>query len=346
MNTAISPDDLFQYAKELNFGEVHIKFDPATQLCAIIAIHSTKRGPSLGGCRCIEYGSTADAFRDALRLARGMSYKAAVANLPLGGGKAVIMKPKQIADREAFFAMFGRFVEDLNGRYITAMDSGTEVADMDVIARYTRHVSTTSKGGDPAPFTALGVLRGIQAAIKFKQKKDSLKGLHIAIQGVGHVGYNLAKFLHEEGAVLTVCDQNPERVQRVVNEFSAKTVSSEEIYAVDCDVFAPCALGAVLNDQTIPRIKTNIVAGAANNQLAESRHDRAMWERGILYAPDFVINAGGLIHAYAEYAQSSMDEAGAHINHLFDVLLAIFDRSHHEEKPTGEIADIIAVERL
>lgn len=345
MNT-IPQDSLLYYAEELGFGDIHIKLDAATQLCAIIAIHSTKRGPALGGCRCIEYDSPADAVRDALRLARGMSYKAAISNLPLGGGKSVLIKPKPLTDREAYFAAFGRFVEELGGRYITAMDSGTEVADMDVIAKYTRHVSNTSRGGDPAPFTALGVLRGIEAAVKYKLKRDTLEGLHFAIQGVGHVGYNLALDLHQRGAKLTVCDKNPNALARCVNEFGATVVQPSEIYSVDCDVFSPCALGATVNANTISQLKAKIVAGAANNQLDKWEDDKELWRRGILYAPDYVINAGGLIHAHAEYEQSSMEESNVHIDHIYDVLLTIFERSVQEGKSTGEVADIIAAERL
>lgn len=347
MSTSALNDELFHYAQQLGFGELHIKFDEPTGLCAIIAIHSTKRGPALGGCRCLEYHSTIDAVRDALRLAQGMSYKAAISDLALGGGKSVLIKPKHINDREAYFAAFGRFIEDLNGRYITAMDSGTEVNDMDIIARYTRHVSSTSKGGDPGPFTALGVLRGIQACAKYKlNRENNLEGLHIAIQGVGHVGYSLAKNLHERGVELTICDRNPTAVEHCVRDFNAKVVTGDEIYSVDCDIFAPCALGAILNDHTIPLLKTKIVAGSANNQLAEPRHDKMMWERGILYAPDYAINAGGLIHAFAEYEQSSMEESNAHIDQIYETILMIFERSEREHKSTGEIADIIAAERL
>lgn len=345
MNTNLH-DEVFQYAKELGFGEVHIKLDPATGLFAIIAIHSTKRGPSLGGCRCIEYPSVTDAIRDVLRLAQGMTYKAAAAELPLGGGKSVLMKPAQISDRKAYFEAFGRFVDELGGRYIAAMDSGTEVADMDAIANTTRFVTNTSDNGDPAPYTALGVLRGIQAVAKFKLNRDMISGLHVAIQGVGHVGYNLAKLLHERGVRLTICDRNPIAAERAMKEFNAEVVSAEKIYSVDCDIFAPCALGAVLNDETIPQIKAGIVAGAANNQLAAPRHSVALWKRGILYAPDFVINAGGLIHALAGYEKTPDEEANAHIDRIYDTSLTIFERSEREQKCTGEIADIIAAERL
>jgi leucine dehydrogenase len=346
MNTSFH-DELLRYAENLGFGDLHIKLDAATGLCAIIAIHSTKRGPALGGCRCIEYHSVADAVRDALRLARGMSFKAAISDLPLGGGKSVLIKPKHIADRHAYFVAFGRFVNELGGRYITAMDSGTEVSDMESIAQATPYVTTVAKeNGDPGPYTALGVLRGIEAAVKFKFNRDYLEGLHVAIQGVGHVGYNLAKGLHEQGVTLTVCDRNPHAVQKCVDEFGAKAVSSEEIYQQACDIFAPCALGAIINDDTIPLLQTNIVAGSANNQLAEPRHEIILQQKGILYAPDYVINAGGLIHAFAEYDKSSTQETGKHINHIYDTLLMIFERAAREQKGTGEIADIIASERL
>lgn len=346
MNTAFD-DELFRYAENLGFGDLHFKFDKATGLQAIIAIHSTKRGPALGGCRFIEYPSVADGVRDALRLARGMSYKAAMANLPLGGGKAVLLKPKQPIDREAYFTAFGRFVDELGGRYITAMDSGTEITDMDVIAQSTPYVTTiSSHNGDPAPFTALGTECGLLAAVKFKLGRDSVEGLHIAIQGVGHVGLLLAKLLHAKGARLTVCDRNDAVVQRCVTEYGATAVSPDEIYRVPCDVFAPCALGAILNDQTIPQLQTTVVAGAANNQLAEPRHGEMLLERGILYAPDYVINAGGLIHAYAEYNNISTAGIEEQISQIYATMMTIFARAQQEQKPTYVIADIIAAERL
>lgn len=342
-----SHEDLLRYAENLGFGDLHIKLDPATGMRAIIAIHSTKRGPALGGCRFIEYDSVGDAIYDAIRLAWGMSYKAAMANLPLGGGKAVVLKPKQLTDRDAYFRAFGRFIDELGGRYITAMDSGTEITDMDTIATQTSYVTTTSsRNGDPAPFTARGVLRGIEAAVKFKLQRDDLKNLHIAIQGVGHVGYDLAIDLHKYGAKLTVCDRNPAAVQRCVDEFGATAVSLNEIYSVPCDVFAPCALGAILNDDTIPRLTTTIVAGSANNQLAEPRHAQALADRGILYAPDYVINAGGLIHALAEYKNTSLEETDQQIQHIYDILLTLFERAENEGKPTSVVADMIAQERL
>lgn len=340
-------DALLRYAEELGFGELHFKFDVATGLRAIVAIHNTKRGPALGGCRCIEYPSTDAAVRDVLRLAFGMSYKNAMANLPLGGGKSVLIKPKHIVDRVAYFQAFGAFVNELNGRYITAMDSGTGTTDMDAIATQTPYVTNLSKhNGDPAPFTALGVFKGIQAAVKFKLDRSSLEGLHVAIQGVGHVGYNIAKNLHKAGAKLTICDRDQETAQHCAEEFGATIVSPEQIYSVSCDVFAPCALGAVLNDETIPQLQTTIVAGAANNQLAEPRHAQAMRDRGILYAPDYVINAGGVIFAYAEYKEASTKAAEDHIFHIHDTLLELFERAKRENRLTSDVADIIAAERL
>lgn len=346
MNTTIN-DELFRYAESLGFGDIHFKFDSATQLCAIIAIHSTKRGPALGGCRCIEYASPGDAIKDALRLARGMSFKAAMANLPLGGGKAVLMKPKQIPDRDAYFAAVGRFVNELNGRYITAMDSGVTTHDMDMIATQTPYVTNLSAhNGDPAPFTALGVRRAIEAAVKFKLGRDSLAGLHVAIQGVGNVGYDLAKDLHHLGAKLTVCDRNSSSAQRCADELGATIVDLDAIYSVQCDVFAPCALGAVLNDTTIPLIKASIIVGSANNQLAEPRHAQVLQARDILYAPDYVASAGGLIFAYGEYKNMPDAEARPGIIQIYDTLLELFARAERENKTTSEVADIIALERL
>ncbi len=346
MNTTFH-DELLRYAESLGFGDLHIKLDHATDLCAIVAIHSTKRGPALGGCRLMEYDSMAEATRDALRLARGMSYKAAICNLALGGGKTVVVKPKQIKDRVAFFEAIGRFVNELGGRYITAIDSGTDMLDMDIINTQTPYVTTISKhNGDPAPFTATGVRVGIQAAVKFKLNKDTLDNVRVAIQGAGHVGYLLAKQLSELGAHITMCDKNVENLQRCVDEFKVQTVALDKIYEVDCDVFAPCAVGSVLNDQTISVLKASIIAGSANNQLGEMHHGRVLFERDILYAPDYLINAGGLIHAYAEYYNNSFEEAEEHILHIADQLLEVFELSAREKKPTSEIVDSIAASRL
>lgn len=340
-------EDFLDYALSHSFGDLHFKVDTATGMKAIIAIHSTKLGPALGGCRFIEYANTADAIRDVMRLARGMSYKAASVNLPLGGGKAVIIKPTKPYDREAYFHSFGRFIEDLNGRYITALDSGTRLEDMEIIAQHTRHVaSLASDNGDPSPYTARGVFSGIQAAVAFKLGKDSLKGLHIALQGLGHVGYLLAKQLHEAGVTLTVADINKEATERAAHEFGAEVVGTDVIHKVACDVFSPCALGAIINDLTINQLQTSIIAGAANNQLAHNYHGQLLHEKNITYATDYVINAGGLIYAASKYLKTPESTVTRQLNGIGTSLLEIFTRAKLENRPASDIADILAQEKL
>ena len=330
--------DIFQDASSLGFGDIHFKFDLATELRAIIAIHNTHLGPALGGCRCVSYPSMEAAIIDAMRLARGMTYKSAISGLPQGGGKAVVMRPTQIRDREAYFESFGRFVDELSGRYITAVDSGTSVADMDVIARTTKHVSCTSAGNagtdDPSPHTAVGVRRGLEAAVAFKLGQSDLDGIHVAIQGVGHVGYPLASQLHERGARLTVGDVNKAAVDRCVNEFHADVVEPEDIYDVECDVFSPNALGAVINDDTVSRLRTKIIGGAANNQLAESRHGDTLHKRGILYAPDYAISAGGVIQIVTD--KSALNEK---LSGIYDTLMRIFEQSAKKSEAPHHVAD-------
>lgn len=341
--------DLFATLQSLRFGRVHIAHDEATGLRAVVAIHSTGRGPGIGGCRAIRYGASDAAVLDALRLGRGMAYKAACANLPHGGAKAVIMLPDGDFDREALFTAYGKFVDSLQGEYITCEDSGTSTADMDVVARQTKHVLGTSGGsGDPSPYTAYGCRRGVQAAVKHQLGYDALEGLHVAVQGVGHVGYYLAKEVHELGARLTVADINAANVQRCVDEFGAAVVSPDEILAVECDVLAPCALGAILNDTTIPKLRTRVIAGAANNMLAEDRHGDELHRRGILYAPDYVINAGGLINVAVEYSPEgwSHEPAWEGCTAIYDTLIEIFDRSKATDTPTYLIADQVAEERI
>lgn len=341
-------DELLSYAKKLGFGELFFKIDQVNQLCAIIAIHSTRLGPALGGCRFIEYKSIELAIHDAIRLAQGMSYKAALANLSLGGGKTVLMRPKELLDRTAYFRALGRFVNELKGRYIIAMDSGVVIEDMDSIALETPYVVTTSKHkGNPAPYTALGVLYGIEAAVKFKFHRDHLEGLHVAIQGLGHVGFALANALQKKGARLTVCDNNTELMQRCAKDLQVKMVKPEEIYTVECDVFSPCALGGVLNDESISVLNTAIVAGSANNQLAEPQHAETLRQKGILYAPDFVINAGGLIYAYAEYQNRlNREHVAQQISTIYSTLLEIFKHADEQNKSPSIIADSLAKARL
>ena len=340
-------EDIFDYALSHGFGDLHFKVDPETGMKAIIAVHSTKLGPSLGGCRFIEYPDTKTAILDAMRLARGMSYKAALVNLPLGGGKSVIIKPASTFNREAYFHKFGEFVNELSGRYITALDSGTLLSDMDIINQHTPYVaSLSSYDGDPSPSTARGILRGIQAAVAFKLNKNSLSGLHIAIQGLGHVGYLLAEHLNELGARLSVFDINPERVALAVKNLNATAVPGDSIHKIPCDVFSPCALGAIINDETLPQLQTTIIAGAANNQLAHTYHGQLLHDKGIIYAPDYVINAGGLIFAAGKYFKTEDQKVKDQIDGIYESLTQIFKRSVDENRPASQIADTIAQEKL
>ena len=321
---------LNRYARQLGFGTLHHKIDPRSGLNAIIAVHDTTLGPALGGCRLYTYPSISRGIKDALSLAQMMTLKSAFNDLPHGGAKAVILKPKTLRNRAALFRSFGDFVHELNGRYITAVDVGTSTDDMDIIAERTPYVIGAAKRHhherDPSPSTALGVFYGIQAALQFKLNRSDLNGVHIAIQGAGHVGYHLAKLLFEQGAQLTLCDINPDSLQRCVAEFKVKTVQPDQIYAVPCDVFAPCAMGSILNTTTIPLLKTKIIAGSANNQLAHHLFGKSLQQRNILYAPDFVINAGGLISAAIDYAYNNPDLADAKIAKMYDNMLHLFER--------------------
>jgi len=319
--------------------DLHFGLDPATGLKAIIAIHSTARGPAIGGCRFIHYNREQDAITDALRLARGMSYKAALAGLPHGGGKAVIIHPEGPFDRTALMHAFGRLVDQLGGRYITAMDSGTDVSDMDAIATQTRFVSCTSDSGDPSPHTALGVFEGIRAAVRHRLGRDSLAGLSVAIQGLGHVGQSLANRLHRAGAELYVADIDPERTEHCVQAFGAQALPPEAIYDAPADIFSPCGLGAVLNSQTIPRLNCAIVAGSANNQLATEEDGHRLRQRNILYAPDYVINAGGLIHVAMHHAGHPQSERDARIHAIATTLTRLFTEAEQNGEPVHRVAD-------
>jgi leucine dehydrogenase len=341
---------VFELMSQHGFGEIHLARDQASGLEAIIAIHDTRLGPALGGCRFIHYGSEEEALIDALRLARGMTYKAALAGLDHGGGKSVLIKPYRRFDRTALFRAFGRFVEDLRGHYITAEDSGTSIEDMDVIRGVTKHVTGVdpSRGGsgDPSPFTALGVRRGIEACVKFALGRDALEGIHVAVQGVGHVGYHLCRELHGEGARLTVADVDPLKAERAHREFGAAVAPLDEIFAVPCDVFAPCALGSALNRETVPRLRCRIVAGAANNQLAEPAMGMALMDRGILYAPDYAINAGGLVNVAQEILGYDAEKARARTLKIHDTIFEIAERARRAMTPTDIIANKMVEERL
>jgi len=322
--------------------------DSASGLKAIIAIHDTTRGPALGGCRMWPYANEDDALTDALRLARGMTYKSALADLPFGGGKSVILGDPRTLKSEALFLAMGRFVDSLGGRYVVAEDVGISVEDVEIMARVTRHVAGTraSGGGDPSPATAYGVFMGIRAAVAHKLGRDSLEGVHVAIQGLGHVGTYLCRRLADAGARLTVSDINADAVARARAEFSAAAVDPGDIIDVQSDVFAPCALGAVIDDQTIPRLRARIVAGSANNQLAEPRHGAALASRGVLYAPDYVINAGGVINISHEGPGYDEGQAFAHVARIYNTLAEIFDASERQHVPTSEAADRLARARL
>jgi leucine dehydrogenase len=330
--------------------------DADAGLQAIIAVHNTNRGPALGGCRMWPYTSEDEAIRDVLRLSRGMTYKSAVSNLPLGGGKAVIIGNARTDKTPERLRAMGRAVDRLGGRYIVAEDVGTSVADIRIIGEETVHVAgildkqTRAGGirsGDPSPATAHGTFFGLRAAVKYKLGRDDLDGLRVAVQGVGNVGFRLAKQLREAGARLWVSDIYEDQVKRAVDELAATAVGSDDIYAQDVDVFAPCALGAVINDATLPQLRAKVVAGAANNQLSEDRHGKELMGRGILYAPDYVINAGGIIDiSYERGGTYDRDAAVAHIEGIYDTLIEIFERSTTEGLPTNLIADIVAEERF
>jgi leucine dehydrogenase len=338
---------LFDTIAEMGHEQLVVCQDSASGYRGIIAIHSTTLGPALGGTRFWNYATDEEAIVDALRLARGMTYKNAVAGLNLGGGKSVIIGDNKTADREMIFRAHGRFVEILGGRYITAEDVGTSTADMDFVHMETDYVAgLAGRSGDPSPVTAHGVLRAIQAAAKERWGSDDLDERTVAVQGCGHVGYFLAKELHESGAKLIVADIDAERVKRVVNEFAATAVSPDDIYGVEADIFAPCALGAIINDKTIPRIRAEIVAGAANNQLLEERHGDELERRGILYAPDYVANAGGVINVYSELAGWTSARAFRKADEIFDTVLKVFAISKTDRIPTYLAADRLAEQRI
>jgi leucine dehydrogenase len=337
----------FDTVAEMGHEQVVLCHDPSAGYRGIIAIHSTTLGPALGGTRFWRYASDEEAFVDALRLSRGMTYKNAVAGLNLGGGKAVLIGDNRTASREMIFRAHGRFVETLGGRYITAEDVGTSTADMDFVHMETDYVTgLAGRSGDPSPVTAHGVFRAIQASAKTCWGSDDLHSKTVSVQGAGHVGYHLAKELHEAGAKLVVTDIDAERVKRVVSEFGATAVAPDDIYAARADVFAPCALGAVINDKTIPQLRVEIVAGAANNQLQDERHGDELHRRGILYAPDYVANAGGVINVYSELAGWSSARAFRKADEIYDTILRVFSIAKQDGVPTHEAADRLAEQRI
>ncbi len=334
-----------------NYGHEQLAFfqDEDTGLKAIVGIHSTLLGPALGGCRMWNYEDEAAAIRDVLRLSRGMTYKAAVAGLKLGGGKAVIIGDSHKMKTRELMRAFGRGVDALGGRYITAEDVGITVSDIDAVRTVTNYAvggSNEGGSGDPSVMTAFGVFQGIKAALKHAGLGVKFEGVRIAVQGIGSVGYHLCKYLANAGAKLIVSDIYPEQVQKVAKEFGAEVVAPEEIYQVDCDVFAPCALGAIINRRTIPQLRCKIVAGSANNQLESDADGLALADRGILYAPDYAINAGGLINVASELDGYRHELVLSKVGKIYNTIDDIFEQSQKEGISSSQAAQAIAEERL
>ena len=313
----------------------------------LIAIHSTQLGPAVGGTRFWQYQNEEEAINDVLRLARAMTYKNALAGIPFGGGKSIILKNERLTDRDAIFRAHGRFVETFGGSYITAEDVGTNPRDMEFVRSETRHVAGLISGsGDPSPITARGVFRAMQAAAKYRWGSDNLERCTVALQGCGNVGYHLASYLHSAGAHLIVTDVDSTKVERVVREFGGLPVLPEQIYKSDADILAPCALGGVINDETVSQLKVEIVAGAANNQLLETRHGDQLAALDILYTPDFAANAGGVINGCRELLGWEAEQAAAKVDEIYDTVLKIFHLAAAEDIPSYKAADSLAEQRL
>lgn len=340
------------FAEMTEMGHEQVIFcrNEAAGLSAIIAIHNTTLGPALGGCRLYDYPTEEDALRDVLRLSRGMTYKAAVAGVDVGGGKAVIIGDTSIKN-EGLFRAFGRFVHSLGGRYITAEDMNTNVEDMNFIRRETNFVTgagvTVGGSGDPSPITAWGVYHGIRASLEVVYGSPEVKGRTVAIQGVGNVGTHLARYLKEAGANLVFSDINAPRLRKVVEEFGGKAVDSEDYFKTECDVLAPCALGGIINAHTIPMIKAPIIAGGANNVLEhEDRDGEALVERGITYAPDYVINAGGLISVAGELQRYPREKAMSDAANIFNTVKRVLNKAQSESCTTITASNRLAEERI
>ncbi|MDI3257318.1 MAG: Glu/Leu/Phe/Val dehydrogenase [Kyrpidia sp.] len=342
--------DIFKTMASFDYEQVVFCQDASSGLRAVIAIHDTTLGPALGGCRMWTYATESEAVVDALRLARGMTYKAAVAGLNYGGGKAVIIGDPLTDKNEALFRAFGRYVQSLAGRYITAEDVGTGTREMDWIRLETPYVTGVSPssggGGDPSPMTALGVFRSIQAALKEVFGSEDPAGRTVAVQGLGSVGFRLCELLHGAGANLVVADLREEAVARAIHAFGAGRADPDGIVDVDCDVFAPCALGGVINDRTISRLHCRIVAGSANNQLAEDRHGSELEARGILYVPDYVANAGGVIHVADEMQGYSPERVRTRVDQIYDRVRDVLAMARKKGIPANQAADRLAEERI
>ncbi|TWX52285.1 Leu/Phe/Val dehydrogenase [Colwellia hornerae] len=328
-----------------NHEQVVYCSDDATGLKAIIAVHSTALGPAAGGCRFWDYVNDEAALTDVLRLSKGMTYKNAMAGLKLGGGKGVIIGNPRHLKSDDLFKAYGKAVNNLGGRYYTAEDVNITTGDMAIVNQVTDYVSgLEGKSGNPGPFTALGTFLGIKAAVKFKLGSDDLSGIKVAVQGLGSVGYSLCERLHAAGAKLIVTDINQEILDKAVTELDATVVSLDDIYKQDVEVFSPCALGASINDDSIAELKAVIIAGCANNQLAESRHDQVLLDKGILYAPDYVINAGGIINVALEIYPEPYcaDKATSLVENIYHTLMNVFVTANEKNLPTGKVADEMA----
>ena len=336
---------------EMRHEQVLFCQDNETGLKAIIAIHNTVLGPALGGTRMWKYDNELDALKDVLRLSRGMTYKAAVTGLALGGGKAVIIGDASKEKTEALMRKFGEYVDSLGGKYITAEDVGMSTKDMEYVKMETDHVTgipvEMGGSGDPSPVTAYGVYMGMKASVKFKWGSDDLNGKRVVVQGIGHVGENLVKHLTDEGATVIINDINEDRLREVSEMYGAEIIMGDAIYDAEMDIYAPCALGATVNDETLSRLKCSIIAGAANNQLEDEKaHGEAIKHRGIVYAPDFLINAGGLINVYSELHGYDRDQALERTRKIYDTTLEILVKAEQEHTTTHEAALRIAEQRI
>lgn len=341
---------VFEMMVPMEHEQVMYFNDKDTGLKGIIAVHNTVLGPSLGGCRIWDYETESEALWDVLRLSRGMTFKSSISGINLGGGKAVIIGNNKIKRDDAFWKRFGKFVDSLNGKYITAEDVGTSTEIMSVIMQETKHVTgkplSAGGTGDPSPFTAHGVFLGLKASVKESTGSDSVAGKKVAVQGAGHVGYHLIEHLIKDGAKVYVTDLNEKNIE-AAKKLGATYVEPSEIYDLDVDIYSPCALGATVNSETIPRLKCSIIAGAANNQLHdENLHGQMLLDRGILYAPDFLINAAGVINCYREVHQLSEASPRQLIENIYNRTLDIFKKAKTEKIPTQQAAIRLAVERI
>ncbi|MCQ9291278.1 leucine dehydrogenase [Staphylococcus hyicus] len=342
---------IFERMAQADYEQLVFCHDKASGLKAIICIHDTTLGPALGGCRFWNYQSEEEAIIDVMRLAKGMTYKNAAAGLNLGGAKTVVMGNPKTDKSEAFFRALGRYINSLDGRYITAEDVGTTVEDMDMIFQETPYVCGVSESygssGNPSPMTALGVYYAMKRTAKEVYGDDCLKGKTVAVQGVGNVAYHMCKFLHEEGASLIVTDINEDAVQRAVDDFGAKAVHIDDIYSVDADIFAPCALGGILNNETIPKLKVKMICGSANNQLLEEdTHGQMLKDRDILYAPDFVVNSGGVINVADELNGYHRERATKKVQGVYDQMDKIFTIAKEQDILPLQAAEHLAEARI